>query len=229
MKQSPDNQPRAVLWDVDGTLIDSTEYHFETWRETLRRQDYDLTRDDFLRSFGKRNDAVVRSLLGEDILPSEIERISEAKEARYRELVRTQGIALLPGVEEWLRHLKADGWLQAIASSAPPANIEAILMATNLADYFDALASAEEVEHGKPDPQIFLLAAGKLGVTPQRCVVVEDAPAGTEAGRRAGMRTVGVLTSHGELMADVVVSTLDELPRDGFDTLIKQSLTSQNR
>lgn len=220
MKQSFDMQLQAVLWDVDGTLIDSTEFHFETWRETLRSADYTLTREEFIRSFGKRNDAVVRGFLGDDIPRSEVERLSEAKEARYRELVRTRGIELLPGVGEWLRRLKADGWRQAIASSAPTANIDAILAATNLAAHFDAVASAEEVEHGKPDPQIFLLAASKVGVAPPRCVVVEDAPAGVEAGRRAGMHTIGVLTSQAELVADVVVRTLNELPRNSFDQLL---------
>lgn len=212
--------PRAVLWDVDGTLVDSTEYHFETWREALAREDFRLTREDFLRSFGKRNDAVVRALLSDVIASSEIERISETKEARYRELVRERGIALLPGVGVWLRRLMADGWLQALASSAPPANLDAILAATNLTNFFDTVVSAEQVEHGKPDPQIFLLAAEKLGVASRRCVVVEDAPAGVEAGRRAGMKTVGVLTSHTSLAADVVARRLDELPDHVFDELV---------
>jgi beta-phosphoglucomutase family hydrolase len=217
--QSLPRPPRAVLWDVDGTLIDSAEYHYQTWRETLLREDYELTRADFMRSFGKRNDAVVRGFLGDDVRVSDIERISEAKEARYRALVRTRGIKLLPGVGMWLERLRAGGWRQAIASSAPPLNIEAILAATNLTHHFDALVSADEVEHGKPDPQIFLLAAGKLGTPPRRCVVVEDSPAGIEAGRRAGMSTIGVLTSHHELKADVVVRTLDDLPAGTFDQL----------
>ncbi len=84
---------------------------------------------------------------------------------------------------------------------------------------FDAVASAEEVEQGKPDPQIFLLTARKVGVRPQRCVIVKDAPAEIEAGRQAGMRTIGVLTSLNALTADVVVRILDDLPRDGFATL----------
>ena len=217
--QSPSRRPRAVLWDVDGTLIDSSEYHYQTWRETLLCEGCKLTRADFMRSFGKRNDMVVRGFLGDTVRVSDIERISEAKEARYRALVHTRGIKLLPGVGVWLRRLRAGGWCQAIASSAPPLNIEAILAATNLTHHFDALVSADEVEHGKPDPQIFLLAAGKLGIPPQRCVVVEDSPAGIEAGRRAGMSTIGVLTSQHELTADVVVRTLDDLPAGTFDQL----------
>ncbi|HEX8118158.1 MAG TPA: HAD-IA family hydrolase, partial [Pyrinomonadaceae bacterium] len=122
-----------------------------------------------------------------------------------------------------LDRLREAGWLQAVASSAPRANLEVIVEALGLSDYFAAVAAAEDVTEGKPDPQVFLVAAARLGVEPARCVVVEDAPAGTEAARRAGMRCVGVLSSHEELKADIVVRTLEELPDDAFDDLLKEA------
>lgn len=213
-------QPRAVLWDVDGTLIDSAEYHWLTWRETLAREGYDLTRKQFEASFGQRNDEILRGYFGHDLAQTQIDRIGAAKEARYRELVRTRGIEPLPGVRRWLARLKAEGWRQAVASSAPLLNIEAILAALEITTYFDSIASAENVERGKPDPQIFLAAAGKVGTIPKRCIVVEDAPAGVEAARRAGMRSIGVLSSHPALEADWVVRTLDDLTDDAFDRLL---------
>ena len=215
-----DEAARAVLWDVDGTLIDSAEYHWLTWRETLLGEGYELTRAQFDSSFGQRNDEILRGYFGENLSAGEVARIGEAKEDRYRELVGTRGIEPLPGVRRWLGKLKTEGWRQAIASSAPRLNLEAILKALRLEDFFDAIASAEDVSRGKPDPQIFLVAAAKVSVAPSRCVVVEDAPAGTEAARRAGMRRVGVLSSHGALEADVVVSSLAELPDDTFDRLL---------
>lgn len=218
--QTAARQPRAVLWDVDGTLIDSAEYHWLTWRETLAAEGFNLTRERFNSSFGHRNDEILRSYFGADFPASDIERISNAKEAGYRRLIQTRGIEPLPGVRRWLGQLKADGWRQAIASSAPPLNIEAILAALDIASYFEAVASAEDVERGKPDPQIFLAAASKVGVAPERCIVVEDAPAGIEGARRAGMRSIGVLSAHPSLKADLVVRTLDELPRDAFDKLL---------
>jgi HAD superfamily hydrolase (TIGR01509 family) len=211
---------RAVLWDVDGTLIDSAEYHWLTWRETLLGEGYELTRAQFDSSFGQRNDEILRGYFGENLSAGEVARIGEAKEDRYRELVGTRGIEPLPGVRRWLGKLKTEGWRQAIASSAPRLNLEAILKALGLENFFAAVASAEDVSRGKPDPQIFLVAAAKVSVAPSRCVVVEDAPAGTEAARRAGMRRVGVLSSHGALEADVVVSSLAELPDDTFDRLL---------
>lgn len=209
-----------MLWDIDGTLVDSAEYHWLTWREVLAGEGFTLTRERFNSSFGQRNDEILRGYFGPDLSSSEIERIGRDKEARYRELVKRRGIEPLPGVRHWLEQLKSKGWRQATASSAPLLNVEAILNALNIAHYFDAIASAEDVEKGKPDPQIFQVAAAKLGVPPERCVVVEDAPAGLEAARRAGMRNIGVLSSHESLEADVVVRTLEELPPDVFERLL---------
>ncbi len=215
-----DGAARAVLWDVDGTLIDSAEYHWLTWRETLLGEGFELTRAQFDASFGQRNDEILRGYFGQDLAAAEVARIGEAKEERYRELVRARGIEPLPGVRRWLGKLRTEGWRQAIASSAPRLNLDAILKALGLEDFFAAVASAEDVSRGKPDPQIFLAAAAKVNVPASRCVVVEDAPAGTEAARRAGMRRVGVLSSHAALEADVVVSSLADLPEDTFDRLI---------
>jgi len=210
---------RAVLWDVDGTLIDSSEYHWLSWRDALAAESFPLTRERFAETFGQRNDEILRAYFPRRT-PEEIARVGDAKEVRYRELIRERGITLLPGVRRWLDRLKRDGWLQAVASSAPRLNLDAIMSALGLEDYFAAVASAEDVTAGKPDPQVFLAAARKLRVAPSACVVVEDAPAGTEAARRARMRSIGVLSSHAELRADIVVRTLEELPDAAFDDLL---------
>lgn len=222
--QSEPEAARAVLWDMDGTLLDSTEYHWISWRDTLARENYQFSREQFDESFGKRNDAILRGLFGPQISKTETDRIAFAKEEAYRELVRARGIELLPGVESWLKSLKADGWRQAIASSAPMANIETILAVLSLEGVFDARVSAETVEHGKPDPQVFLKAAATVNVPPERSIVVEDAPAGVEAARRGGMRSIGVLTgAHTQLDADLVVPTLAELPPGAFDRLLAET------
>ena len=213
-------ESRAVLWDMDGTLLDSADYHWLSWQEALAGRDLDLTRERFLTTFGRRNDAVLRDLFGEDFPDEEIVRIADVKEARYRELVRAGGVEPLPGVREWLARPKADGWRHAVASSAPALNIATILEALDLVEAFDAVAGQEDVERGKPDPQIFLVAAARLGVPPARCVVVEDAPAGVEAAHRAGMRAIGVGPRHAELGADLAVPALDHLPKDAFDRLL---------
>ena len=217
----PDTERRtAVLWDVDGTLIDSLEYHWLSWRAALASENYDLAREQFLSTFGRRNDEILRTYFGPETSAEFIARVSLDKEEQYRELVRARGIEALPGVRRWLRDLKAAGWLQAVASSAPPQNLEVILAALDLSTFFDAVVSAEEVARGKPDPEIFLAAAAKLRTPVARCVVVEDAPAGVEAAHRAGMRAIGVLSTHATLDADLVVQTLDDLDSDAFARLL---------
>ena len=215
------NEPKAVLWDMDGTLIDSGEYHWLTWHDALADLGVTLTREDFNGWFGSRNDRIL-SRYFPGISASDIQRIGDLKEERYRELVRRDGVVLLPGIGDWLARLREAGWRQAVASSAPPANIDVLVEVLGLHDTFNAVVSAEEVAHGKPAPDVFLRAAEKVGVPPARCVVVEDAAIGVEAGRRGGMRTIGIEGghSHGPLQADVVTRSMADLPLDTFDKLL---------
>src|SRR5262245_15350688 len=206
---------------MDGTLLDSTEYHWLAWRATLATEGIELSYDRFLAPFGQRNDTILRSHLGAALPLAEIDRIGAAKEERYRALVRGRGIALLPGVERWLRRLHGEGWRQAIATAAPRPNVDTILAILDVGACFQAIVSAEDVQRGKPDPQVFLLAADRLAVPPPRCVVVEDAPPGIEAAHRGGMRAIGVRTSHPALEADIAVDTLDDLPDDAFEELLR--------
>ena len=209
---------KAVLWDLDGTLVDSEEFHWLSWRDTLQGAGIELTYDQFLASFGQRNDRILGQWLpGAD--PERRRRIGDAKEAEYRRLVEARGLAPLPGARDWLAALRQAGWKQAIASSAPRANAEVMLRVLHLTGYLDAIVAAEDVTIGKPDPQVFLKAAETLGTPPARCVVVEDAAAGVEAGRRGGMRTIGV-RRNGTLDADVFVRSLTELPADAFERLV---------
>jgi beta-phosphoglucomutase len=211
----------AVLWDLDGTLVDSEDYHWRAWKETLDREGIAITHQDFLASFGQRNDAILGKWLAKDAPAQTIERIGDAKEARYRELVRSQGLAPLPGAAEWIERLHHQGWLQAIASSAPRENVETILDALRFRDWFQATVSAEDVQAGKPDPQVFLLAASRLGAQPRGCIVVEDARAGVEAAKRAGMRSIGVGKNAGTLGADLTATKLSDLPCDAFFSMIE--------
>jgi len=218
----PIEPPGGVLWDLDGTLADSSEHHFQAWREALAVRGHEHTTEEFARSFGKRNDLILHDLLGSGLSAEEASRIAEDKERRFRRLVRERGLRPLPGVGEWLETLRAEGFRQALASSAPPPNIEVSLEALGLDRYLDAIVSADEVAHGKPDPAIFLEAARRLGVPPPRCIVVEDAPAGLEAARRAGMKSVGILSDHHpRLEADVVVASLLDLAPGTLEALAR--------
>ena len=211
--------PSAVLWDLDGTLADSEEYHWLSWRDAMRAEGVELTYDRFLASFGQRNDRILGAWLGEAADATRIRRIGDWKEGEYRRLAEARGLTPLAGAREWVERLHGDGWKQAIASSAPRLNVETMLHVLKFDGLIDAMVSADEVKKGKPDPDVFLAAAAAVSVPPSRCVVVEDAPAGVEAGRRAGMRTIGV-NAKSPLAADVYVTSLADLPPDAFERLL---------
>ncbi len=212
---------RAVLWDMDGTLIDSEEFHWISWRNTMANEGITITREQFLSSFGQRNDSIIPQWLGSASTPERIDKIANAKEELYRHLVRRDGISPLPGVAYWLHHLHKEGWLQAIASAAPRANVEVVLEALSAAHLFQGIVSAEDVHRGKPDPEVYLTAAARVGASRDRCIVVEDAVAGVEGARSAGMRSIGVSHNGKHLPADVVVPSLDRLGSDAFETLLQ--------
>lgn len=212
----------AVLWDLDGTLVDSSGYHWQSWRDTLAAEGVSLTYEQFLASFGQKNDRILRGWLGEAAPTERIQRIGDAKEAEYRRLAREGGLSALPGAAAWVTRLHRDGWRQAIASSAPRLNVEVMLGALALDGFFDAIVSAEDVTAGKPDPQVFQAAARRLHAEPHQSIVVEDAAVGVEAARRAGMRSIGVSRTE-TLEADIAVRSLEDLPPDAFARLLSKS------
>lgn len=212
--------PRAVLWDMDGTLLDSHRLHWLAWEEAGRTFGFPITLADFNETFGQRNDTILRRIFGADVSAAELTRISDGKEEIYRGLVQAHGAALLPGVRHWLESLAAVGWRQAIASSAPPANVDALLDVLHIRPFFQAIVHAGDVTRGKPDPEVYLLAAARLGVAPAASVVIEDAPAGIEGARRAGMRCIAVGPLHATLPADISVHSLAELPPDTVARLV---------
>ena len=214
---------KAVLWDLDGTLVDSSDHHWVAWRDTIGAEGLEITYAQFLESFGQKNDRIIRSWLGQETTDEVIQRIGDAKEAEYRRLALERGVTALPGAIEWVDRLRREGWRQAIASSAPRLNVEVMVQALALEPFIDGITSAEDVTAGKPDPQVFLAAASRLNVPPSRCIVVEDVAAGVEAARRAGMRCICV-SRNASLNGDVSVSSLADLPADAFNRLLAGSI-----
>jgi len=214
------NSPSAVLWDLDGTLIDTAPIHWQAWKEILVHENYALSREVFASCFGMRNDTIIPMWLGPQVSAADITRIADAKETRFRELLEVLPLQLMPGVLDWLARLHQQGWRQAIATMAPRPNLDQMVRQAGIAKYLDAFATAEDVARGKPEPDIFLTAAARLGVPPSRCIVVEDAPAGVEAARRAGMRSISVGPAVPPGSADLAISSLDRLPEDAFHRLL---------
>jgi HAD superfamily hydrolase (TIGR01509 family) len=198
-----------MIFDVDGVIIDSNSVHARTWQvylQRLGRQAGDLLN----RMHGKRNDELVRDFIGGDLSEEEIFRHGAQKERLYRELMAPQlRRRLVPGVRRFLerhRHVR-----KGVASNAEPANVDFVLDGSGLRRHFEVVVDGHQVTRAKPDPEVFLQAAGLLGADPADCVVFEDSPAGLAAARAAGARTVAVNTSRVELegAALVVDSFLD--------------------
>jgi beta-phosphoglucomutase family hydrolase len=214
-------KPRGVLWDMDGVLVDTAELHYQAWAAVMRDYGIDLSRESFRDMFGRNSRDILSLLLGEEPTPDLLDEISERKEERFRSAVRGQARPL-PGVRDWLRRLQETGFRQGVASSAPLPNINTLMDELEMRECFDVLASGDGLP-GKPEPTLFFSAARLLDVSPSRCVVVEDAVAGVEAARRAGMKCIAVTTTHpAEALkeADIVVDRLDALAVDAFSRLV---------
>lgn len=217
----------AILWDVDGTLVDTAAEHFAAWQQLAAAIGEPFTRGDFDRTFGMRNPEVLRLLFGQDLSDATVADHADRKESLYRERVRGGEVKLLPGVARLLGEFTAAGWLQAIGSSAPRLNLELLLASAGVAGVFGAVVSGDDVARGKPDPEVFLRGAAGLGVAPADCVVLEDAEAGVAAARAAGMACVAVLSSTlhtreslTEAGAGLVVDSLERLTLDDITQLV---------
>ena len=181
----------AVIWDVDGVLIDSGEQHRRAWEQLAREEGLPYSDAAFWATFGMRNADIFPRMFGVSGPPERIVALGDRKEAIYRALLAENAVAL-PGAKELLAALHAAGYRQALGSSAPPANLEAIIGLLGIASFLNAIVSGEQVAHGKPAPDIFRAAAERLQIPPAQCLVIEDAPAGVAAAHAGGMRCLAV-------------------------------------
>ena len=217
----------AVIWDMDGTIVDTAAQHFKAWRTVFSGRGVAFSCADFRKGFGLRNDDIIRDALGPQAAPEEIASISREKTELFRENVRREGISPMPGAIELLTALHERDVPMAVASSAPRQNVDAFLKMLGLEHFFKAIVTGEEVVKGKPDPQIFLLAAQKLNAQPRCCAVIEDAVRGIEAAHAAGMRSVGVAANHPReslKLAGLVVNSLAELTALDIEKLVQTAI-----
>jgi beta-phosphoglucomutase family hydrolase len=204
----------GAIFDWDGVIINSAAHHEVSWDRLAKECGKLLPENHFKRGFGMKNEVIIPELLGWTSVPTEIRILSLRKEAIYREIVREQGMTPLPGVEQWLRTLRDAGIPCVIGSSTHRENITTTLEVLGLADFFQEIVTAEDVKRGKPDPEVFLTAAQRIGVAPGDGVVFEDALVGIAAAKAAGMHVVAVATTEPKeklAHANWVVDRLDEL------------------
>ncbi len=185
----------VLIFDMDGVIVDNHQWHFEAWVDFGRRHNITITKEDFSRHFGSTNQQVMKSLFGDAISGNEIAILSDEKESIYRELYLPH-IHPVHGLPEFLKFASGKKVPVALATSAPYENVKFTLEATGLHKYFDVITDSSMVSRGKPDPEVYLTTAAKLGVKPADCIVFEDSVPGILSATHAGMRVIGVATTH---------------------------------
>ena len=186
----------GAIFDWDGVIIDSSRQHEKSWNLLAAEEKRTLPENFFRRSFGMKNENIIPGLLAWTDDDEQIRRLSKRKEELYRDIITRDEISLLPGVKELLDALRAESVPCAIASSTPLPNIECVIDRLGIRAYFSVIVTGEDVRHGKPNPEVFLLAANRLGIAPAQCIVFEDAHVGVAAGLAGGMKVIAVATTH---------------------------------
>jgi len=213
----------GVIFDMDGVLVDSYQAHLRSWQIVAEEQGHTVTEEHFAATFGRTSREIIAAHWSPDLTEQENLAIDDRKEAAYRQIIEAEFPAM-PGVRELLQRLHDAGFLLAIGSSGPPENIDLVLDRLDARSLFQGIVSGSDVTRGKPDPQVFLIAAERLGLPPSQCAVVEDAPLGVDAAHAAGMAAIGMVstgrTREGLAKAELVVDSLAELTPETIRRLI---------
>ncbi len=221
----------GVIFDMDGVLVDTYHAHLLSWQRLAEEHGRTVTEDQFRPTFGRTSRETVEQLFGQRLPEREIHRLDHRKEELFREILATDFPAM-PGAVQLLETLDAADFGIALGSSGPPENVELVLRRLGVVDRFDTVITGADVRVGKPDPQVFLIAASRLRVPPERCAVVEDAPLGIEAAQAAGAASIGLAstgrTRESLAAADLVVDRLADLTPERIAEVIERRLADED-
>jgi len=188
---------QGAIFDMDGVLVDNLEFHLEAFQKFGREQGRNLTRGSIQAVFGRKNEDMLKILLGRELNREESDRFADRKEEIYRELIAPHlPDHVVPGLFDFLRELSESGIAAALATSGPMENVDLVLDRLEIRPYFRAVITGNQVSRGKPHPEAFLLAASRLGQAPESCVVFEDSISGIRAALNGGCFCVALSTTH---------------------------------
>ena len=206
----------AVIFDMDGVLIDSEPLQLKSFNKVLERYGKHVTMNDFKGSYmGKRDTQICGNMIADYNLPISERDFVKEKRKGYANILNVSIVKPTEGTASCLTLLKKNGLKLAIASSSSLEEIKAVAGKFGIADYFSTLVSAHDVTNGKPSPDVYLKAAEKLNIKPEMCAAIEDTPTGIKSAKSAGMVCIAITTTHKEVElkeADKIVRRLNEIP-----------------
>ena len=222
----------GVIFDLDGVLIDTGEFHRQSWYELAEKEGFNMSDELFYSTFGMQNYKIIPMLAGRQLSAEEIKRLSEWKEQRYRDII-SSNLVLSEGAKPLIEDLKSKGFLLAIGTSAPRANLDFVLGHLDPEEHrdFDAYVTGEDVKSSKPAPDTFLKAAEKLSLSAGLCAVVEDSVQAVQAGKAAGMAVIAITTTRKRenlKYADIIIDSLAELKAEDFINIISIQKTKRD-
>jgi beta-phosphoglucomutase family hydrolase len=203
---------KAVIFDMDGTVVDTTRIEYDAWKQIFDEQQVDFPYEEYIQVLGAKGAEIVKERI--DMNEDQIEELLEKKETYLKQLVEKNGLQLIPDVEKVLREIRKLNLKMALATGSSQEKLDFILERFQIRQYFDVFVTADDVENGKPDPEVFLKAAEKLNVPPQECVVMEDASNGVEAAKNAHMTCIAITSTRGKDQlekADLVIDHYKDL------------------
>jgi len=203
---------QAVIWDMDGVLVDSEGTHLETLQTTFEKFNMPMVPESLKHAFGMTTRMVIEMMVDSPIAEDKMADMCAEKARLFQQAIAKEA-KIFPGVPGWLDSFRQNNVSQAVASSGSPKNIAVILEKLEITDYFDVVVSGEGAP-SKPDPHIFLKAANRLNVSPLNCLVIEDSAVGVKAAKAAGMQCIAVMnTSPREYLegADIILENLTQL------------------
>lgn len=215
---------QAVIFDMDGTVVDTTALEYKAWHRMMQEQGVEFTYEEYISVLGAKGSEMVRKHLDWD--EEAIKKILQNKERYFKELVEQHGLELISGIEKVLQDIQQIPLKMALATGASRNKLEFVLETLPIKQYFDAMVTADDTHTGKPDPEVFLNAASKLGVPPKNCIVMEDARNGAQAAKKANMICIAITTTRGKDQlqeADLVVNDYEELNIRSFIEKLNKS------
>ncbi len=191
----PNHTTKAIIFDMDGTMIDNMMVHHRAWQQQLAIEGFSYSLSEIIEQFHGKNLEIIERLFGHKYTPEERLRFSNDKEKKYREIYRPD-LKLVAGLHQLLATAYENDIPMGIGTAAQYANVDMVLDSLNIRNYFSAIVADVDVTKGKPNPEVFFTVAAKLNVLPQHCLVFEDSPIGAQTAQNAGMKAIIITTTH---------------------------------